>query len=67
MKNKILLIIPNPTMSALGHLLDQILISLNLLSVLQTKIQREFHKMTQKHLIQRESQREILSAIKTLQ
>ena len=54
-------------MSALGHLLAQILISLNLLSFLQMKIQREFRKMTQKQLIQRESQRELLSAIKTLQ
>ena len=41
--------------------------SRNLLSFLQMKIQRDFQKMTQKQLIQREIHRELLSAIKTLQ
>ena len=54
-------------MSALEKVSAQIFISLNLLSLLQMKVQREFHKMYQKQLIQRESQRELLSEIKTLQ
>ena len=54
-------------MSALGHFSAHILISLNLLSFLQMKIHRGFHKMNQKQLIQMEIQRELLSAIKTLQ
>ena len=54
-------------MSALGHLSAQILISHNLLSSLQMKIQREFHNMTQKQLIHREIQRELLKEINTLQ
>ena len=54
-------------MFALGQLSAQILFYLNLLSFLQMKIQRNFHKITQKQLIQRESQRELLSALNTIQ
>ena len=63
MMKKILPIIPTPTMSALEHLSAKILISFNLISLFQMKIKREFHKMNQKQLIQREIHRELLSAI----
>ena len=66
-KKKILPIIPTPTMSALEHLSAKILISFNLISFFQMKIKREFHKMNQKQLIQREIHRELLSAINIIQ